>query len=211
MIGERIVSHKLLFYFYFGSSKVCNDITFLTKSGNTTQIDHLVVSRKGIFCIETKNLNGVIKGNKDDQYWSYKNVLGNTSKIYNPLFQNASHVRHVSSLLGISQERIERFVTNVGKAKLKSDIYKFFGPNLIKSGTGFIFNLWLKPKSAFSAEEVKEFCEIINERVKNIDQDTKNNHVNYVKRINKKNSGGSRQYIYWSMGIILVVMAFWLI
>ena len=38
----------------------------ITVAGCTTQIDHVVLSRKGIFCIETKNLNGELKGDVED-------------------------------------------------------------------------------------------------------------------------------------------------
>ena len=41
-----------------------NDILLATDSG-TTQIDHIVVSRFGIFVIETKNYRGWITGNEN--------------------------------------------------------------------------------------------------------------------------------------------------
>ena len=44
--------------------KIFNDILLATESG-TTQIDHIVVSRFGIFVIETKNYRGWITGNEN--------------------------------------------------------------------------------------------------------------------------------------------------
>lgn len=48
---------------------VLDDIVLNTKKG-TTQIDHIVVSKYGIFAIETKNYRGEIYGNDDRQQWT---------------------------------------------------------------------------------------------------------------------------------------------
>lgn len=41
-----------------------HNVTLKMIDGNSTQIDHLVVSRFGVFAIETKNMKGRIKGSK---------------------------------------------------------------------------------------------------------------------------------------------------
>lgn len=79
----------------------------ILKSGDrTTQIDHLVVSRYGIFAIETKNYRGEIIGNDNSQYWTqvivtdvtywkkwYKTYTYVTkNKLYNPVKQSLGHV-----------------------------------------------------------------------------------------------------------------------
>lgn len=187
--GEKIVGKKLKFWFGLGRSKVYNDIMFFTKSGKTTQIDHLVISRKGIFCIETKNMNGLIKGDSDKQYWLHINNKGQKHDFYNPIFQNNSHVKHVAQALGVDSDRIDGFVTNVGKAKLKGDIKPLIGANLIESGTSFIFKLWLKPSGALTQKEVDDFCEIIDQKITEINADTRREHIKYVSRFkSKKNS-----------------------
>ncbi len=38
------------------------DVTLPTEDGGTTQIDHIIVSRYGIFVVETKNMQGWIFG-----------------------------------------------------------------------------------------------------------------------------------------------------
>ena len=66
--------------------KIFNDILLATESG-TTQIDHIVVSRFGIFVIETKNYRGWITGNENGSEWT-KNVYGNKYRFANPFRQN---------------------------------------------------------------------------------------------------------------------------
>lgn len=71
-----------------------------SKSMSLTQIDHVVVSRKGIFCIETKSNKGNIYGFSRDESW--KQYLGNSGKPYlfnSPFRQNKHHVSSLEMLL----------------------------------------------------------------------------------------------------------------
>lgn len=69
---------------------VFNDITIRSDFG-TTQIDHVVVSKYGIFVIETKNYSGIITGHENNYYWT-QNIWGNKFKLRNPIKQNFSHI-----------------------------------------------------------------------------------------------------------------------
>lgn len=60
-----------------------------------SQIDHLVITPYCIFVIETKNYNGEIRGNREDQQWS----VSNRYKMYNPLRQNYGHIKALEGLL----------------------------------------------------------------------------------------------------------------
>ena len=52
--------------------KVLNNVIIRTIDNSTHQIDHIVVSKYGIFVIETKQINGYIKGNDYDKNWTVK-------------------------------------------------------------------------------------------------------------------------------------------
>lgn len=47
--------------------KVLNNVIIRTIDNSTHQIDHIVVSKYSIFVIETKQINGYIKGNDYDK------------------------------------------------------------------------------------------------------------------------------------------------
>lgn len=50
---------------------VLDDVMLPSKGySSTTQIDHIVVSNYGIFCIETKGLKGWIFGNAHQEQWT---------------------------------------------------------------------------------------------------------------------------------------------
>lgn len=76
---------------------VFNDVTLPTPKG-TSQIDHLVVSRYGLFVIETKNYKGWIYGGENSEQWT-QNIYGKKYSLYNPILQNAGHVRALRRVL----------------------------------------------------------------------------------------------------------------
>ena len=62
-----------------------DDVIIYTSSG-TTQTDHIVVSKYGIFVVETKNINGWMFGNAQEDQWT-QSIFGNKSRFQNPLKQ----------------------------------------------------------------------------------------------------------------------------
>ena len=58
------------------------------------QIDHLIISVYGIFCIETKNYLGKISGNYSDKYLQ-RSVLGMRYQTYSPIYQNYRHLQRL--------------------------------------------------------------------------------------------------------------------
>lgn len=65
----------------------------------TSQIDHLIVSVYGIFCIETKRHRGWIAAYKAQKL--FKQILSRSFIIRpNPVYQNQRHVRSLQELLG---------------------------------------------------------------------------------------------------------------
>lgn len=73
-------------------------IPSVSKSIPSTQIDHVIVSRYGIFCLETKSHQGYIYGNEKSEKW--KQYLGNKNySFYSPIRQNKHHVMSLEYLL----------------------------------------------------------------------------------------------------------------
>ena len=97
--------------------KVINDL-FISNNGKTTQIDHIVISKYGIFVIETKQYNGFITGDKFDKYWVRH--LGKKKYNYeNPIKQNYGHIKVISEITGIPEKYIHNLVCISSTAKLK--------------------------------------------------------------------------------------------
>lgn len=94
-IGEWIVKRRLKKL--PAEYHVMHDI-LLPNDGNTSQIDHTVVSPYGIFSIETKNYQGWIYGKESQYQWTQ--VFGrNKFKFYNPIIQNKSHIKALNDII----------------------------------------------------------------------------------------------------------------
>ena len=125
-IGENKVSRilKRLPTSYY---TVFDDILLPTIKG-TTQIDHIVVSIYGIFVIETKNYSGWIYGGEHSEYWT-QNIYGRPYRFYNPILQNASHIRAIKRQLAkYGDLPIISIVAFSSRARFKS---KFIGANVV--------------------------------------------------------------------------------
>lgn len=68
---------------------------------DTTQIDHVFVSRHGIFVIEAKNYTGDIYGTEKGEQWTqtFAGGRGYKKTFFNPLLQNKTHVKAIRALL----------------------------------------------------------------------------------------------------------------
>ena len=120
-LGEWFVSkklHKLDPTHY----RVLNDLMLLSQGNSSaTQIDHVVVSNYGIFCIETKAYKGWIFGSANQEFWTQV-IYRYRKRFYNPLRQNFAHARAIENLLG-SQRLKAPIVSlvafpNAGKLKI---------------------------------------------------------------------------------------------
>ncbi len=97
-----------------------NNITLQTPSG-TTQIDHVVVSRFGVFVIEAKNIDGWIFGDAKAPQWSVVKP-GRKFRIQNPLHQNHRHVKAIMEHLQLDATHIHSIVMFWGDCEFKTDM-----------------------------------------------------------------------------------------
>ena len=105
-----------------------HDLILQTESG-TTQIDHLLLSRFGLFVIETKNYNGWIYGGAKQGKWT-QNLFGKKFQFQNPLHQNYKHTKLLSEFLQIDHDKIHSIIFFIGDAELKGE----FPPNVMSRG-----------------------------------------------------------------------------
>ncbi|MBB6452570.1 hypothetical protein HNQ94_001015 [Salirhabdus euzebyi] len=77
---------------------VVNDLLIKTADNKTAQIDHVVISRYGIFVIETKNYKGWIFGSERSKYWT-QTIYKSKEKFFNPIWQNYGHIKAIENAL----------------------------------------------------------------------------------------------------------------
>jgi hypothetical protein len=119
VFGEFLVN-RLLSQLPELNYKLVKNVTLPTETG-TTQIDHIVVSKFGIFVIETKNMKGWIFGTKNQKQWTQK-IYRHTSKFQNPLHQNFKHIKTLESLLDIELSKLHSLIVFVGDSTFKTNV-----------------------------------------------------------------------------------------
>lgn len=125
MVGELRVRRMLAgldptFYASFHDLYVPTPTPRRSADPQFTQVDHVVVSRYGIFVIETKNWSGSIYGARDDRYWTVA-VGGFKHQRMNPLLQNQWHVRALQDHLGLDPAVLQSIAALVGEAQARTD------------------------------------------------------------------------------------------
>ncbi len=152
-VGETMgsLAHKIM----LDKNIYCelNNVTIPTPDG-TTQIDHVIVSRYGIFVIEAKNMNGWIFGNEKSAEWT-QSFPGGKFKFQNPLRQNYRHTKCLSDFLCIDHSKLHSVVMFWGDSIFKTPMPE----NVMDKGyTSYIKN---KSDVVFNDDEVEQIVSAI--------------------------------------------------
>ncbi len=132
---------------------VLNDI--MINNNGTHQIDHIVISKYGIFVIEMKNFYGIIIGKEKNDKWIQK---FRSKKFYfpNPIHQNYGHIKTLEELLKIDYNKFISIVCFSNQVKLKVE------SNTIVTQLDFI-NEKIKENNEIKINvSIKEIAETIN-------------------------------------------------
>ncbi|MDO8659823.1 MAG: nuclease-related domain-containing protein [Candidatus Parcubacteria bacterium] len=155
--GEKFVTKKLL-QLDSTNYKVLNDL-LLPSNGrlDTTQIDHVVVSNYGIFCIETKAYQGWIFGEANQEYWTQV-IYRHKERFYNPLRQNYAHVKAVEELIKLKYPEARVFSL---VAFPDADKLKITGTDSVGFAYDVVKRIGSFSNIIFSDTERDEICEIL--------------------------------------------------
>ena len=131
--GEKTVARILQSNFNTRDYHLLNHVT-LEFRGNTTQIDHILVSRFGIFVIETKDYKGWIFADANHDTWTQV-IFKAKFKFRNPIKQNSRHIQAVRELLEfLPESTIQPIVVFAGTAEFKNSVPAgvFTVPSLVR-------------------------------------------------------------------------------
>lgn len=152
-LGEAVglIAHKIMLD--KNIYKDLNNVTIPTQDG-TTQIDHVIVSKYGIFVVEAKNMNGWIFGSEKSAEW-VQSFSGGKFRFQNPLRQNYRHTKCLSDFLGIKHSKFHSVVMFWGESKFKTPM----PANVLDQG--YSAHIMGKTEVLFSDQEVGEIVEAI--------------------------------------------------
>lgn len=152
-LGEKLVA----FFINKGKNKedvLINDVIVPGEDGKTSQIDHILVSEKGVFVVETKNLSGRIYGKENELKWMQVLNYGKVkNSFYSPLRQNQTHIYRLTNIIGQEIAMTNWVVFVQGNTDyIEAPVHGPYG----------LYRLLKKaPNTALSAEQVKTIADKI--------------------------------------------------
>jgi restriction system protein len=176
ILGEIMVNLAANFFLDKKIYTLFKNVTLPTEDG-TTQIDHIIVSRYGVFVIETKNMKGWIFGSPQQKTWTQK-IYRHTSKFQNPLHQNYKHTQTLQSALELESEKIFSLVVFVGDSVFKTPM----PDNVVYLG-GYLRFIKSKTQPILSDSEVLAICHKTASGRLKPSLKTHREHVRHVKAI----------------------------
>lgn len=181
IVGEFIVNLSAKIFLNKEEYHLIKNVTLPTDDG-TTQIDHIIVSKYGIFVVETKNMKGWIFGAEKQRTWTQK-IFKHTNKFQNPLYQNYKHTQTLQSLLNLTDREVFSLIVFVGDSTFKTDM----PPNVTKGG-GYIRYIKSKTKEVLSAVQVMEITKKIENGRLKPSLKTNRDHVDHLKKKSQDNA-----------------------
>jgi hypothetical protein len=118
MVGEWFINLCIRLFLDKREYRLLKDVTLPTPQGST-QIDHVIVSRFGLFVIETKNMKGWIFGNPTQKSWTQQ-IYRRKHSFQNPQHQNHLHMMTLKSLLGFSDNQLHSVIFFIGDCTFKT-------------------------------------------------------------------------------------------
>lgn len=101
--GEKLTERELKLVKLFGrKGRTLRNVYIPKDNGETSEIDVVYITQKGIFVFESKNYSGWIFGDEKGQYWTAMLPNRQKNRFYNPIKQNKTHIKWLQKYVGES-------------------------------------------------------------------------------------------------------------
>ncbi len=179
--GEKLTERKLKVIQLFGrKGKVLRNIYLPKDNGETSEVDVVFITQKGIFVIESKNYSGWIFGDEKSRNWTAMLPNRQKNQFYNPIMQNRTHLKWMRNCVGedvplfsliVFSERCELKKITVDSADVK----------VIKRDQTYaaVKKIWDSNPDAISEEKVEEIYDKLQEYT-NVDAAVKAAHIENI-------------------------------
>lgn len=154
IIGEYKVNKKITDILSLTDILLNNVMLYNVTNNRSVQVDHILISKKGLFVIETKNYSGRIYGDDFSSEWTQVLNYGQVkNKFHSPVKQNNGHIYVINKLLN-NQYKLHNVVifTSANISNVNSNYTYTMGEFMI---------LYNNKKDELSLDDVNRVSEII--------------------------------------------------
>lgn len=181
--GEKLTERELNLVKLFGrNGKVLRNVYVPKENGETSEIDVIFITQKGIFVIESKNYSGWIFGNEKDAYWTVSFPNMSKERFYNPIKQNKTHIRCLGNYLK-ADVPLFSIIAFSERCELKKVTVENPDVHVIKRDRLYatVRTVWNKAEDVLDDNSVAKLYEEL-KALTNVDAATKQAHIDSINR-----------------------------
>lgn len=185
--GEKLTERELKFVQFFGrKGKILKNIYLPKDNGETSEVDVIFITKKGIFVFESKNYSGWIFGDENNRNWTAMLPNRQKNSFYNPVMQNRTHLKWMKNYVG---EEIPLFSIIVfsERCELKKVTIHSEDVKVIKRDRIYavVRDYWNKHADVLSEAEIADLYEKL-KVLTDVDQAVKVDHIKNIEKKYKK-------------------------
>ena len=181
--GETLTEKELLLVKLFGrSGKVLRNVYLPKDNGETSEVDVIFITQKGIFVFESKNYSGWIFGDEKGKNWTAMLPNKQKNQFYNPIMQNRTHLKWMRNYVG---EEIPLFsiIAFSERCELKKVTVYSQDVRVIKRERTYatVREIWDKNPDKLSDDKITELYEKL-KTLTNVDEAVKAAHIENIEK-----------------------------
>lgn len=188
--GEKLTERELKLVNLFGRKGLTlRNIYLPKKNGETTEIDLVYITQKGIFVFESKNYSGWVFGDEKSQFWTVTLPNREKNRFYNPIKQNRTHIKWLGNYVGKSLPFFSIIVFSQ-HCELKRVTVESSDVKVIQRDDVYaaVCRIWENAPNAIPEEEVSALYEKL-KQLTDVDQSVKAAHIESIRRIGQTKPG----------------------
>lgn len=186
--GEKLTERELKLVSLLGrKGKILKNIYLPKDNEETSEIDVVFITQKGVFVIESKNYSGWIFGDEKSYYWTSSLPNGQKNRFYNPIKQNQTHIKWLNEYLKSNDyHNIPMYSIIAFSERCEIKKMEVYSDNLwvLKRDELYacIRQVWNKETDILNTEEIENIYYLL-QPLTNVDESIRQIHIS---NINKK-------------------------
>ena len=179
--GEKLTERELKLVKLFGrDGKILRNVYVPKDNGETSEIDVIFITQKGIFVIESKNYSGWIFGDEKSAYWTAMLENRQKNRFYNPIKQNRTHIKWLGHYL---ENKVPLYSIVVFSERCELKKVTVDSPDIRVIKRDYLYavvrDIWNKTEDQCSREEVNEIYKKL-EVLTHVDKAQKEAHIENI-------------------------------
>lgn len=122
-VSDRGNYGEFLTYYYLekleGKHRLMTNLYIPKVDGSTTEIDLIMISKTGIYVMESKNYSGWIFGDEKNRNWTQTLQNKQKNRFFNPVWQNKGHISALREVLGVDEKLFLSYIVFSERCTLK--------------------------------------------------------------------------------------------